>query len=810
MKTIKILIVAPEELHEEKIQFSSLIEALNESLVSRGIELERVKWDPNTDGSVEDFMEEAGECEMCLTLYWRELAENASEELTAAYQALKAGKNPQNLYVFFKEPTQYISDVLKDFKANFVTNYGHFFCKFENVDTMNLQFILQFESYQHRLASADEDKLIVVKDGKVKVGEKEVVSLDNVPFASMNKEYQRLQTELTDLDQQAAEARKRWKADPDDEDLEDEYLSIKSKRKKVSDEFEKYQNHLYDIALGFAKRAGEAISERMLRAKEAFERGDAVEADNILNMEEMKRQAEQEVKQYEQHRKNLELTIEEFLMKPDIVMANIELSLTERINTACEAYEQALLIANAISFDNAKLAEIYHDYGRMRQFNNNKSEAISLQQNALNIYRQLSKKNPTKYSCEISGILNNIALLQVDLQLYNEAEKNHTESLSIRRLLAKQNPDEFLFKVVDSLNNLANLQRTLNRHAKAEEFLWEAIDILNKFEYDKNDEYWSHLAMTLHNISVLQDDLQRYDEAETNCNEALDIRIKLAEDNPNDLDAFSNMIDTLSNLAILYRNLHRYEEAEEIYQEVLHNRRKLAQENPDIYLPSLSITLYNYALLLDDMSQYDVAEKNFREALNIQRKLLRINPDTYSTSMANMLIRIAIILSKQERYEEAEPLFMESVVIFKRMAEENSEVHEPDYARALYNLANLQRMNHRLEESLKNHLLVLEIHLRLVQINPDIYEEDLAFTYNNLGTLQAEMGQYEDAEKNYLSALEIRERLAEECPEKYIQYLGNTLQFLVKIEKMLNKDEEAEEYYSELISLCLLNDLSRI
>ena len=79
MKTIKVMIVASDEMHEEKIQFSNLIEALNEALEPRGIELERVKWNPETDGSVEDFMEEVKDCDMCLTLYWRELAENASD-----------------------------------------------------------------------------------------------------------------------------------------------------------------------------------------------------------------------------------------------------------------------------------------------------------------------------------------------------------------------------------------------------------------------------------------------------------------------------------------------------------------------------------------------------------------------------------------------------------------------------------------------------------------------------------------------------------------------------------------------------------
>ena len=56
MKTIKVLIAATEELHDEKIQFSALIEQLNEALRPRGIELERIKWNPETDGSIEDFM----------------------------------------------------------------------------------------------------------------------------------------------------------------------------------------------------------------------------------------------------------------------------------------------------------------------------------------------------------------------------------------------------------------------------------------------------------------------------------------------------------------------------------------------------------------------------------------------------------------------------------------------------------------------------------------------------------------------------------------------------------------------------------
>ena len=46
MKTIKIMIAALEELHEEKLEFTNLIEHLNEVLEPRGIELRRIKWNP--------------------------------------------------------------------------------------------------------------------------------------------------------------------------------------------------------------------------------------------------------------------------------------------------------------------------------------------------------------------------------------------------------------------------------------------------------------------------------------------------------------------------------------------------------------------------------------------------------------------------------------------------------------------------------------------------------------------------------------------------------------------------------------------
>ncbi len=126
MKEIQVLIAAAEELRDEKLEFTSLINNLNEALAPRGIHLRRVNWTP---GEADDYRQRLGSCEMCLNLYWRQLPPSADEELRTAYEATCAGDNPHHLYIFFKEPSDDISKALADFKAGFETRYGHFFCR---------------------------------------------------------------------------------------------------------------------------------------------------------------------------------------------------------------------------------------------------------------------------------------------------------------------------------------------------------------------------------------------------------------------------------------------------------------------------------------------------------------------------------------------------------------------------------------------------------------------------------------------------------------------------------------------------------
>lgn len=146
MKTIKVFLASSDELEMERLQFDSLFNHLNRIFRPRGLYLELSKWE-YLDSSMgpkhkqDEYNEELKTCEMCMVMYWTRFGEYTGEELMTAYEELKAGRNPRKLYVFFKEPGDIIPE-LQSFKESFATEFGHFYCKFENVDSMRLHFLL--------------------------------------------------------------------------------------------------------------------------------------------------------------------------------------------------------------------------------------------------------------------------------------------------------------------------------------------------------------------------------------------------------------------------------------------------------------------------------------------------------------------------------------------------------------------------------------------------------------------------------------------------------------------------------------------
>ncbi len=738
MKTIKIMIAAPEEMHEEKLEFTNLIEHLNEVLESRGIELKRIKWNPETDGSIEEYKAKLKECEICLTLYWRDLAGNSEQELNAAYQELKDGNNPRNLYVFFKEPTEDLTEALKDFKANFVTNYGHFFCKFENVDTMNLHFILQFEAYQNCLRNEDY-QLVKVADGKVMVADKDFVNLDNVPFAALNKEYQRLQKELLEQDLKVTEIRKRYKADPDNEDIEDELIATITKRKKLADEFEKYQTHLYDIALNFAKNAGEKYSERMRKARELFELGDVIGADQILNMEEMKRDRQRESEQKKVHEENLEILMNEFLDKTKTVMTNTLFPIPERFSIACEAYEEALSIAEDIHLDEEKLADILFGYAHLLDEYHRIDKALSYYSYALDLLRALAVTDDTS--------LYNIASVQ---------------------------------------NSIANLYSQKGNSRNAEDIYNQAVETLNKTTEDDAVMYLGFTATIYHNRSILQCNLGNYKEAERGFEIALGIYDTLIESSPEIY--LAEKAATLGEMAILHKRmetLESYQKAENEYLTVIEIFNKLNINDIDEYLSKKAGAINNLGVLLFVQKRYGEAENKYREALKIRNTLAEKNPEMYYPEYGETLNNLGSLYYMTGRENEAEEMFTKVLDIWEYVAKIESKAFQCKIARVKYNLGQLFRKRHSLYEAEQMFCESVDL-FRNIGEDAKLYKPDIANALFMFALTKASLNQFKEARDFSLEALSLCEDLEKTYSGGYSDMIANIQSVLVKLNSLIS------------------------
>lgn len=318
MKPIKIFLASSLELRAERELMASLANSLNTVLESQGYQVIIVEWE-NLDASMtsqhkqEDYNDKLRECDMCIALYWTKFGMYTKIELDTAYERLKAGENPKKLYVYFKDADE-LSVELREFRDTFHINYGHFYTPFANFDTLKAHFLLQFMEYLSQFYK--EKRTLEVKDGKVFIGTEVFVNLQNVPFAANNEEYNLLRKNIKKTQKLLAVT------EIDDPDYADYASELHEMQKRLA----KMENGLWDTALLITKLTADRCSERLTRAMELFNSGDAKGAQAILNEEEIEKDVEHNINLIrlgEEGRKGIMTNIDEYRLKVSILNAEM-------------------------------------------------------------------------------------------------------------------------------------------------------------------------------------------------------------------------------------------------------------------------------------------------------------------------------------------------------------------------------------------------------------------------------------------------------------------------------------------------------
>ena len=413
MRRVKVFVASSEELHMERLEFTDMIQQLNRVLRPRGVEVEPVKWE-YLDASMgpehkqEEYNRELRECEMCLVLYWRRFGEYTESELDTAYGELCAGRNPRKLYVYFKDSDE-VTPELQAFKDSFATRYGHFFCRFENVDTMRLNFLLQFEAYQNEIG---EGGMLTARGGRVEADGVPLVELGRVPFAARNPEREQL---LADVER----ARRRVAKYPDDEELVAE-------TRELEERLQQMEGSLLDTARLITRLSMKASSARLEEAKRLFEAGDNRGANAVLRLEDIDREAEGNARRVREAREMerealaaLAVNVEEYRMKVRTLANGMEKGWERE---ALQVYEQMTSVTRGVLTTGEWLA-LAMEYADFASLHRRHTVAERMYQACLGLYRE-----EIKDEAGLAETLQKLAREHVALGRLEEANKEMEEA----------------------------------------------------------------------------------------------------------------------------------------------------------------------------------------------------------------------------------------------------------------------------------------------------------------------------------------------------------------------------------------------
>ncbi len=264
---------------------------------------------------------------------------------------------------------------------------------------------------------------------------------------------------------------------------------------------------------------------------------------------------------------------------------------------------------------------------------------------------------------ERARLLNNLGNALSDLGRREEALAATKEAVEIRRELARKNPDAFLPYLAGSLNNLGSDLSDLGRREEALAATEEAVEKYRQLARKNPDAFLPDLAMSLNNLGAMLSGLGRREEALAATREAVEKYRQLARKNP---DAFlPDLAMSLNNLGNRLSDLGRREEALEATEEAVEKYRQLARKNPDAFLPDLAGSLNNLGNRLSGLGRREEALAATEEAVKIRRELARKNPDAFLPYLANALETQGSILATAEQHEKAAASFAEGLKIIQ-------------------------------------------------------------------------------------------------------------------------------------------------
>ena len=605
MKTIKIFLASSEELDYDRMAFGNLIRKLDKIYEKRGIRIELFEWEDydaafNGVRKQDEYNENIRNSDMFLALFYKKAGKFTIEEFNVATEEFKKHASPK-VYTYCKDlqPGEEESPELKEFKKRLFEELGHYWCRYDNNDTMQLHFVMQLQLVENSQSDA-----LKVENGEVTLDGHHIASMDKLKFASANEDYVRMNERLASLSKDIEGLRMTLLQLPDNEFLNNSLQEKLNEYNKLKEEFAKYQELLFSTAKRIAQMQGECITKDIRSAMDAFNEGKVREAifilDRTLANDELEFEDFKQSKEImEMKRQNIIRSIEANHFRASVIMTDVSLPIEERITQAKKNYANADERAKEADYDKEKYIKLLADYGNFLREYAFYAEAMKVDQRVITLSEeQFGKEHP-----KTAALYNDIGLVYSSLGDYSKALEYYSKALEIRE---KELGKEHLATAM-SYGNIGNVYYHQGNYPKALEYYLKALEIKEKVLGKEHPA----MAISYNNFGKFYHCQGDYPKALEYYSKALEINEKeLGKDHPSTAGSYNN-------IGCVYISQGNYQKALEYHFKALDIQEKvLGKEHP------YTATLYfNIGVAYHRLKNYPKALEYDLKALSIHEKV---------------------------------------------------------------------------------------------------------------------------------------------------------------------------------------------
>lgn len=421
--------------------------------------------------------------------------------------------------------------------------------------------------------------------------------------------------------------------------------------------------------------------------------------------------------------------------------------------------------------------------GNLGQF----TQALAHISQAVNLYRQLSARQPETYEPLLAVALNNMASRLSAAGQFQEALSRSFEATAILRQLAGIRQGSLRPTLAALLIDQAAHLREMGDRNGAVRTALEARKVCGELAMQQPSQFDPLLAASLSNLAAMQREVGQLLEASAAIVEASEIYRRLAAAEP---DAFNEYLSSaLNNLAMIQSEQGRKKEALEAGEEAARIYRHLESSHPARFRPALAGLLSNLSVLYDGVDQPVMAINTLAsrlsessrhaeaigasvEAVNQYRLLWTRHPEAFlpklAAALANLIACIQSAAQQPETFRQGARILLSLASVLP------SSLHH-QLATGLNELG-LKLKAHGLgDEALSVTREAIALYRQLVVGHPGTFEAHLALSLNNQGLRLRELGQAEESVEPLGEAIERFRVLAAERPDSFVPYLAPSL-----------------------------------